>query len=139
MAPERAASGSGQAPQDDREERLQHHCLDLANTLFKAHYMKDVYLKCSDDVSVPVHKFVLGAQSECVPHSSPRAAPGTQHAYMHRPCMRQGRYAAVTPALSGEGRCGAVLIPHTLLRPLRKAQPPSNAEHLPRRIVLFSV
>ena len=74
MAPERAASGAGQATLDDREERLQQHCLDLANTLFKAHYMKDVYLKCSDDVSVPVHKFVLGAQSECVLSYTPLPA-----------------------------------------------------------------
>jgi hypothetical protein len=49
------------------EQRLQQHCLKLADSLFRAHYMKDVYLKCSDDVSVPVHKFVLGAQSLCEP------------------------------------------------------------------------
>jgi hypothetical protein len=53
--------------EDTRMSRLENHCLDLTTSLFNAHYMKDVYLKCIDEVSVPVHKFVLGAQCECAP------------------------------------------------------------------------
>ena len=57
--------------QDTREQRLEYHCLDLAQSLLNAHYMKDVYLKCTDEMCVPVHKFVLGAQSECAPRRAP--------------------------------------------------------------------
>ena len=67
-------ASSSTALQGTRDERLEQHCYDLVDSLLKAYYMKDVYLKCTDEVSVPVHKYVLGAQSECasVVHASAR-------------------------------------------------------------------
>ena len=64
-----------------RDERESQHCAELAQSLHDAYVMKDVYLKCSDDICVPVHKFVLGSQSEC-------ASTGTVH-MPHMRCTEQ--------------------------------------------------
>jgi hypothetical protein len=83
MASVRRPQGSFDVLAVPKEQRLQQHCQQVADRLFKAHYMKDVYLVCSDNVSVPVHKFILGAQSQCEPMQhicSSWSSPDLQHA-----------------------------------------------------------
>ena len=52
---------------ETREARLEEHCLDLCNTMLFSHRTKNVLLASTDQLSLPAHKYVLGAQSKCAP------------------------------------------------------------------------
>lgn len=53
---------------ENREERLQRHCVKTTQALFaRSEVLKDVCFKCRDQEVAYAHKFLLGTQCQCVP------------------------------------------------------------------------